>query len=527
MKTCPACGKEYSDTTTLCPVDAAVLERQDDPLLGQTLASKYLIEKLISRGGMGSVYLGKHVLMEKTVAIKVLRPSLALDDDVVRRFSREAKAASRISHPHAVSVTDFGESENGVVFLVMEYLDGLTLKDAIRNAGPMKLDRVVEIVRQVAGALDAAHDQGVVHRDLKSDNIMLSETNGGEWAKVLDFGIAKIQQSESYDAEITAANLVIGTPQYMSPEQCSHSTTIDARSDVYSLGIILYEMLAGKLPFTGESPTVIMMKQVQDPPPSILESRPDLPLAVSAVIARALAKQPTDRQQSAGELSRELAEAAATSEIAQVIAAPATVPNVAVAAPPDDDEVTLVRAREVASTTARTHEFESQPRAGEAPLTGLRPWRILAPAAIALVAVFAIVFFLTRGSGQNQSANANVNAPGLLADPNSQPVQSMGTPTGESERNIQPQPIATTTPQGVISDANANNSSANANANARVQSTPGTVIGNFGSNSNRNANQDDATPRPSVRKVDDASPTPKATPTVRTVPKPTASPIER
>src|SRR6185436_10372113 len=177
MKSCPLCGKEYSDTTTLCPADATVLERQDDPLLGQTLASKYLIEKLIKRGGMGSVYLGKHVLMEKTVAIKVLRPSLALDDDVVRRFSREAKAASRISHPHAVSVTDFGESEDGVVFLVMEYLDGHTLKDAIKNEGPMNLDRVVEIVRQVAGALDAAHGQGVVHRDLKSDNIMLSETN--------------------------------------------------------------------------------------------------------------------------------------------------------------------------------------------------------------------------------------------------------------------------------------------------------------------------------------------------------------
>jgi serine/threonine-protein kinase len=526
MKNCPVCGKEYSDTSTLCPIDAAVLERQDDPLLGQTLASKYLIEKLIKRGGMGSVYLGKHVLMEKTVAIKVLRPSLALDDDVVRRFSREAKAASRISHAHAVSVTDFGESENGVVFLVMEYLDGHTLKDAIKSGGQMKLDRVVEIVRQVAGALDAAHDQGVVHRDLKSDNVMLSETNGGEWAKVLDFGIAKIQQSDSYDADITAANLVIGTPQYMSPEQCSHSATIDARSDVYSLGIIIYEMLAGQLPFTGESPTLIMMKQVQDPPPPILDSRPDLPVAVASVIAKALAKQPVDRQQSAGELSKELTAAASASESPEVIAAPVTVPNAPVAPAIDDDEVTLVQPREVASPTVRTHEFELQPQAGEAPLTGFRPWRILAPAAIVLVAVFAVVFFLTRGSGQNQSANANVNAPGLQADPNSQPVQPTGTPTGESERNIQPQPIATTTPAPVISDANANSS---ANANARGQTTPGTVNGNFSSNSNRNANQDEApSPRPSVRKVDDEPPPmPKVTPTVRSVPKPTASPLNR
>src|ERR1043166_1529028 len=309
MKNCPVCGKEYSDTSTLCPIDAAVLERTNDPLIGQTLAGKYRIENLIKRGGMGAVYVGKHVLMEKTVAIKVLHPSLAVDDNVVRRFSREAKAASRISHPHAVSVTDFGESENGVVFLVMEYLDGRTLKEIIKGEGRMELNRAVEIVRQVSGALDAAHEQGVVHRDLKSDNIMLSQTNGGEWAKVLDFGIAKIQQPDgAFDMDITAANLVIGTPQYMSPEQCSHSGPIDARSDVYSLGIIVYEMLAGRVPFSGESPTVIMMKQVQDEPPSIFEFRPDLPAGIGSVVTRALAKQPADRFQSAGDLSRALNE---------------------------------------------------------------------------------------------------------------------------------------------------------------------------------------------------------------------------
>src|SRR2546426_5047337 len=275
MKVCPVCGKEYSDTTTLCSADAAVLKSVDDPLLNHTLAGKYRIEKLIKRGGMGAVYRGKHVLMDKTVAIKVLRPSLAADHEVVTRFSREAKAASRISHPHAVSVTDFGEAENGVVFLVMEYLDGRTLKEVIKSEGPMALDQVVEIVRQVSGALDAAHQQGVVHRDLKSDNIMISRTNGGEWAKVLDFGIAKIQQpGGARDNDITAANLVIGTPQYMSPEQCSQSGPIDARSDVYSLGVIVFEMLAGHVPFTGESPTTIMMKQVQDQPPSVLVARP-------------------------------------------------------------------------------------------------------------------------------------------------------------------------------------------------------------------------------------------------------------
>src|SRR5882762_8418254 len=330
MKVCPVCGKEYSDTSTLCTLDAEVLQSVDDPLVGQTLAEKYLIEQLIKRGGMGAVYRGKHVMMDKTVAIKVLRPSLAGDDDVVARFSREAKAASRISHPHAVSVTDFGESENGVVFLVMEYLDGRTLKEIIRSEGAMPLARVVEIIRQVTGALDAAHGQGVVHRDLKSDNIMVSQTNGGDWAKVLDFGIAKLQQPEGVrDHDITAANLVIGTPQYMSPEQCSQTQPLDARSDIYSLGVIIYEMLAGRVPFTGESPTMIMMQHVQDVPPSVLTTRPDLPPAVDGVITRALAKVPADRFQTAGELFAALSNAAGEDMVAAPRSAE-TVPSVPV-----------------------------------------------------------------------------------------------------------------------------------------------------------------------------------------------------
>src|SRR2546426_5180510 len=321
MKVCPLCGKEYSDTSSLCIVDAEVLRSLEDPLVGQTLAEKYLIEELIKRGGMGSVYRGKHVMMDKTVAIKVLRPALAGDDVIVARFSREAKAASRISHPHAVSVTDLGEAENGVVFLVMEYLDGRSLKEIIKSDGPMPLKRAVEIIRQVAGALDAAHGQGVVHRDLKSDNIMLVRHNSNEWAKVLDFGIAKIQQAEGvHDVDLTAPNLVIGTPQYMSPEQCSQTGPLDARADVYSLGVILYEMLVGRVPFTGESPTVIMMKQVQDPPPSVLAARPDLPASVGDVVNRALAKQPADRFQTAGELFEALARAATAKE--EIIAAP-------------------------------------------------------------------------------------------------------------------------------------------------------------------------------------------------------------
>src|SRR5256714_1325836 len=522
MKVCPVCGKEYSDTSTLCTLDAEVLQSVDDPLVGQTLAGKYLIEQLIKRGGMGAVYRGKHVMMDKTVAIKVLRPSLAGDDVVVARFSREAKAASRISHPHAVSVTDFGEAENGVVFLVMEYLDGRTLKEIIRSEGPMALDRVVEIVRQVAGALDAAHEQGVVHRDLKSDNLMLSQTNGSDWAKVLDFGIAKIQQPHGTpDPDITAANLVVGTPQYMSPEQCAQSGPLDARSDIYSFGIILYEMLAGRVPFTGESPTVIMMKQVQDPPPSVLEARPDLPAAVAEVVMRALAKQPSDRFRSAGEFSAALSEGAADAAAAPVVAAPETVPNAPVEAI-DADETTLVQPRAVDEITVvqprRVEPAYQQPLIEEAPLPSVNPWRIMIPAAIVLVAVFGVVFLLTRGSGQTSgtsvNANANTNQSVLTPDPNSQPVQPMGTPTGVGESNIQPQPSTIPQPSSVPTPRPAN-----------VNAKPASVVGDFGANENSNAPRNQKanvkskpTPTPSINKP--PPPPPRKTPTTSEVVKP-------
>jgi serine/threonine-protein kinase len=534
MKVCPICGKEYSDTTTLCTADAEVLQSVDDPLVGQTLAGKYLIEQLIKRGGMGAVYRGKHVMMDKTVAIKVLRPSLAGDDDVVARFSREAKAASRISHPHAVSVTDFGEAENGVVFLVMEYLDGHTLKDIIRSEGPMPLGRAAEIIRQVSGALDAAHKQGVVHRDLKSDNIMLSQTNGGDWAKVLDFGIAKIQQPEGVrDNDITAANLVIGTPQYMSPEQCSQTTSIDARSDVYSLGVIVYEMLAGRVPFTGASPTVIMMKQVQDSPPSILETHPDLPASVDALIDRALAKHPVDRFQTAGELSEALTQAAvdAGDSASAIPPVAETVANAPVDAGPDDlDEVTVVQPRDEVTVVRAPGEPPPYARqTGDQPsLANFNPWRIMAPSAIVLVAVFGVVFLLTHGTSQtptNQTQGQTPGQTGLAADPNSQPVHATGTPTGENERGIQP----TSSVSPSVSPLKPN-----ANANADQGLPAGTVPGTVGSNENenssglgtKNANQRESPtpkPSPSAAKAEQPPP-PRVMPSVRPAPQPTATP---
>src|ERR1041385_7323248 len=307
MKKCPRCGVEYPDANTLCPADGIALETTGDSLIGSVLSGKYRIDERLNEGGMGTVYRGTHVLMDKTVAIKVLRPSLAADEKIVARFSREARAASRISHPNALSVTDFGEDENGTVFLVMEYLSGRTLKKVIQEEGPLPLPRVVDITRQIADALNAAHQQGIIHRDLKSDNIMLLDTMTGDHAKVLDFGIAKINEPDgNRDSGLTAPNLVIGTPQYMSPEQCSQNSEIDARSDIYLFGVILYEMLVGHVPFSGDSPAMVMMKHLQEPVPSVLEERSDLPSSVARVVARAMAKVPGNRYQNVAELIEDL-----------------------------------------------------------------------------------------------------------------------------------------------------------------------------------------------------------------------------
>ncbi len=515
----------------------------------------------------------------------MLHPSLAADDKLVARFTREARAASRISHPHALTVTDFGEAEGGIVFLVMEYLRGRTLKQVIREDAPLPLARVVEITRQVCGALDAAHAEGVVHRDLKSDNIMLEEvgTAGGDWAKVLDFGIAKIQEPDRQDPELTAPNLIIGTPQYMSPEQCSQTSEIDARSDIYSLGIILYEMFTGHVPFTAESATTIMLRHLQDPPPSVLDERPDLPPAVAQVVARALSKQREDRQQSAGELSNELAQAAtedasATTNTASGLTGMAAggvtggqpalgtlntnrivVPTELRAATPtnindEPDEVTIVRppiGAHVLSPSPLPEVYDVPPT------SDFNPWLILVPTAVLLVVIAGIFYAMER-----RSPAANT-AP-LTSDPNAVPVQAAAPPSGVGESGITtttaaaplalPLPTSVATPAGDLGGtasplpaaspgdsgvitfdepANANrNSNANranndnagaANDNAAPETSP-TPPANRNDNTQPRRQQQQPTPTPADANPTPLSPAPKKQPTPVLQPPASASP---
>jgi serine/threonine protein kinase len=526
MKACPKCGNEYPDTITLCPADGVALERTDDFLLGQTLAGKYRIEERLSGGGMGTVYRGTHVLMDKTVAIKVLRASLAADEKIVARFSREARAASKISHPHALSVTDFGEAENGVVFLVMEYLNGQTLKDIIRSDGPMSLPRAVEILRQVGGALDAAHAEGVVHRDLKSDNIMLLSSSGTDYAKVLDFGIAKIIEPEgTYDPGLTAPELVIGTPQYMSPEQCSQSPDIDARSDIYSLGVILYEMLVGHVPFTGASPTAIMLKHLQESAPSVLTERDDVPESVGRVVTRAMEKRPEDRYNTVGELVEDFTVAAGM----EPVGVSPTVNNRPAAPPADEllddaDEETLVRSkvtRPMAPPEDVPHVVPSAviPLQSEMPppSSTFNPWKVLIPSMIGLLVIFGVIYALSRNP---QPTGVSPAGSTLAADPNSSPVEPATPPTGQAEAGL---PAGGTT-----------NQSANANENKNASLVPGETPSDVGEedvNANDNANENSNTSKPAnlplpspSKTVDDEPPQASPTATKPPEPKPTLPP---
>ena len=524
MKKCPKCGIEYPDATTLCPADGSALEKDPDSLVGTTLAGKYRIDARLNEGGMGTVYRGTHVLMDKTVAIKVLRPSLAADPKIVARFSREARAASRISHPNALSVTDFGEDDNGNVFLVMEFLSGKTLKQLIRDEGPLPLARVVDITRQIGDALNAAHCEGVVHRDLKSDNIMLLDTMTGDYAKVLDFGIAKINEPDgAVDTNLTAPNLVIGTPQYMSPEQCSQDSEIDARSDIYSFGVILYEMLVGHVPFSGDSPTMVMMKHLQEPVPSVLEERSDLPASVARVVARAMAKVPRNRYQSVAELVEDLTIASGMT-IHRL--APVTTAEIPAARTDEVDEVTVVRMRaEPPSPPTRRREPVMVPIQEPPPPVASRfkPLKIVIPSAIALAIAFVVIFLFTRNSPATDANTNQQPAQTLAADPNSQPVQVASPPTGKPEEGL---------PSGGTVNPPAN---VNANANAAVSpdeiedATPeANANENSNSNSNSNSNRKaPALPEPTRSVVPEnvPSPAPSATKPPQK-PSPTATPLK-
>jgi eukaryotic-like serine/threonine-protein kinase len=341
---CEACGHNNIDGARFCagcgvllPLDGTA----DDPLIGQTIGGRYRITGVLGEGGMGVVYVGEQQMGStvRKVAVKTLHSHLSKDPSVLARFHRECGTVAQLEHPNTIKFYDFGATPDGTLYIAMEFVNGKALSDAIVESGVIAAERVLKIMRQVCGALDEAHEQGIVHRDLKPENIILTPLAGeADFVKVLDFGIAA--RSESADAKkeqkLTQQGMVLGTPPYMSPEQFT-GKALDRRSDIYSLGVLAYEMLTGKLPFDADTPWQWATQHMTAQPTPFEASAPQatIPDAMRAAILRALSKDPSSRQPTAKDFFSELSSGAAVTAVEPASHGPASSATAAMGAVPD------------------------------------------------------------------------------------------------------------------------------------------------------------------------------------------------
>jgi eukaryotic-like serine/threonine-protein kinase len=329
---CPKCGSVYADTARFCPKDGTMLVEvqakraassgsgtavrspptpgkaldRASTLSNQILDTRYQVMKKLGEGGMSYVYLAKEVSSGAIVAIKVLSPRLASDKSSVERLRREAGLAMRLDHPNVCRIMRLGESEDGLIYLVMPYLKGELLSDREVRGGPMDIPLGVRLLHQVCAGLHHAHELQIIHRDLKPENIMLvSEDGGGDRAVVMDFGLAKERRADPAIAKLTATGIILGTPEFMSPEQI-RGKPLDARSDIYALGIVAFEMFTGKLPFQGRNAQEMMIARLRGQPIPIRQLRPDTPPAVEQALSKALQTSADDRFTTALEFAQAL-----------------------------------------------------------------------------------------------------------------------------------------------------------------------------------------------------------------------------
>src|SRR5437588_2474877 len=326
MKHCSVCNEKFDDSISFCPRDGEVLEEDSGSLVGKALDGQYQIEALLGKGGMGAVFRARHILLGDRVAIKVLPPEMRSNTEWLRRFQREGQAARRFRHPNAVTVYDLRTSADGTIYLVMEYVEGSTLDAELRKHGKFSAVEALAVLTPVMSVLNAAHAMGVVHRDLKPENIMIGTgtTGGGPVVKLLDLGIAKLREvagaEKTGTTALTIAGQMLGTPYYMSPEQWGElprdgNSDIDGRADIYSLGIVFYELIAGARPFKGLTLSELRREHVSVVPTPLHEMLPTVPEGFSRAIARSIAKDRDERQATAGELDKELLAALAAEGI--------------------------------------------------------------------------------------------------------------------------------------------------------------------------------------------------------------------
>ncbi|HKQ72565.1 MAG TPA: serine/threonine-protein kinase [Blastocatellia bacterium] len=324
MKYCPKCQQKFDDSLSLCPADGQPLSFPDPyHLVGRVLLEKYRIDALVGIGGMGAVYNAHNLMINRRVAFKILLPNLALGNEkLLNLFQREAETSGQLTHENIVDVKDAGRSPEGLAYIVMEWLEGYTLEEELYAKRRLGFVRVGEILPQIAAALDYAHLRRIVHRDLKPSNIMLVRLEDGrEQVKVVDFGIAKVIN----DNTASPVSRLMGTPHYSSPEQFRIGANIDGRADIYSLGVILFQMLTGQLPFEAETPEAIMLLHRTEPPPPLRLLCPEAPAAIEQLVERMLAKEAQFRPRTATEAAEVFERAlnstdqARTAQVTQVV----------------------------------------------------------------------------------------------------------------------------------------------------------------------------------------------------------------
>ncbi len=457
-KVCPVCGTTYSDANVFCPADGSTLRAAESvsDLIGTVIADRYLVTDLLGAGGMGTVYLARHVRLPQQAAIKVLKPEFVRDPGSVARFNREAANASRIDHERIARVFDYGETADGTVYLAMEFVPGRTLKQILTADGAQSLARTAELTRQVAEALDAAHRLGIVHRDLKPDNIMVIEdAELGDRCKVVDFGIAKAMGGDTGEQGLTKTGFIVGTPEFMSPEQLLGGD-IDHRSDVYALALVTYRCLTGVLPFDTSTPERTMTARLMESPQPLTTVRPDVrwPDGLQTVFDQGLARDREARFASASAFARALAQATSAGDVIASAAmagadAPAAREPSANARPSKTPVATQPMAASAASATRPTAASTGASRSGP-------PVALIAGAALVAVAVVATLFL--RGNGEDPAPVGPAATQRAEVPPNPSPVpdtSGVGTDTAAP-------PIGATRPLDAAPPANANAAPANA-----------------------------------------------------------------
>ena len=272
VKVCPVCSREFAPALTHCPEDGVALvalntgagARPED-LVGQIVEGRYKVERIVGKGGMGTVYAVRHIVVGKVAAMKVLKPGVEQSEGVLQRFVREAQTANLVKSRHIVEITDFGQLANGLFYVVMELLEGEDLTHALKG-GKLGRAEIIHIFVQVSEALSLAHEKGIVHRDLKPDNVFLvNESGDPRFVKLLDFGIAKVMAGDSVAAGLTETGVILGTPYYMSPEQ-ARAEVVDHRSDIYALGVMMYRAFTGRLPFVADSTMGVLTRHLTEIP---------------------------------------------------------------------------------------------------------------------------------------------------------------------------------------------------------------------------------------------------------------------